>query len=156
MQNEASLFTRCSLLVEIHSLLVTRCKITRHSMRSSLVTHCRGCSLQKVTRHSLQKLLVAKNHSFLVAKFACYSLKKLLVAKNHSLLVAKFVRCSLKWSHFLQLYEKVTPAQVFSCEFSRNFKNNYCVEHLRTAASENNIKRQQTFNSFLRQSSFSF
>ena len=135
MQNEASLFTRCSLLVEIHSLLVTRCKITRHSMRSSLVTHCRGCSLQKVTRHSLQKLLVAKNHSFLVAKF---------------------VRCSLKWSHFLQFYEKVTPAQVFSCEFSRNFKNNYCVEHLRTAASENNIKRQQTFNSFLRQSSFSF
>ena len=135
MQNEASLFTRCSLLVEIHSLLVTRCKITRHSMRSSLVTHCRGCSLQKVTRHSLQKLLVAKNHSFLVAKF---------------------VRCSLKWSHFLQLYEKVTPVQVFSCEFSRNFKNNYCVEHLRTAASENNIKRQQTFNSFLRQSSFSF
>ena len=127
MQNEASLFTRCSLLVEIHSLLVTRCKITRHSMRSSLVTHCRGCSLQKVTRHSLQKLLVAKNHSFLVAKF---------------------VRCSLKWSHFLQLYEKVTPAQVFSCEFLRNFKNTYSVEHLQTVASENNIKTSTNFLQF--------
>ena len=55
-----------------------------------------------------------------------------------------------KWSHFLQLYEKVSPAQVFSCDFLRNFKNIYSVEHLQTAASENNIKRQQTFYSFLR------
>ena len=29
-RNEAKLFTCCSLLVEIHSLLVTRCKITRY------------------------------------------------------------------------------------------------------------------------------
>ena len=29
---------------------------------------------------------------------------------------------------------KEPPAQVFSCEFSENFKNTYFVEHLRTAA----------------------
>ena len=29
---------------------------------------------------------------------------------------------------------KETPAQVFCCEFSENFKNTYFVEHLRTAA----------------------
>ena len=132
-------------------MLVTRCNITHYSLQNSLVTRCRSCSLQKVTRYSLQKVLVAKNHSLLVAeianhslfvaKFAHYSLQKLLVAKNHSLLVAKFARCSLqKWGHFLQLYEKVTPAQVFSCEFLWNLKNTYSVEDLRTAASENDIK----------------
>ena len=64
-------FHSCSLLVEIHSLLATRCKITRYSM---------------------QKLLAAKNHSLLVAKFARYSLQKLLVAKIHSSLIVKFTR----------------------------------------------------------------
>ena len=121
-----------SLLVTrwIHSLLVTRCKITRYLLQNSLVTRCRSCSLQKVT---------------------CYSLQKLLVAKNHSLLATKFARCSLqKWSHFLQLYEKVTPPQVLSCEFLRNYKSTYSLEHLRTAASENNSKTSTNFLQFLR------
>ena len=110
-------------LVEIHSLLVTRCKI--------------------------RSLLVAKYHSLLVAKFACYSLQKFLVANNHSLLFGKFGRFSLqKWNHFLQLYEKLTPALVFSCELLRNFKNTYSVEYLRTAASENNIKTSTNFLQF--------
>ena len=78
-----------SLLVEIHSLLVTRCKITRYSLQNALVTRCRSCSLQKITRYLLQKLLVAKNHSLLVAEVA--RCKKSLVTrcKIHSLLVAK-------------------------------------------------------------------
>ena len=127
-------FIFCLLLVV--KSLVTRGKIRQLLVaevaccKKSLVSRCRSCSLQKVTRYSLQKLLVAKNHSLPVAKFA---------------------RCSMqKWSHFLQLYEKVSPAQVFSCDFLRNFKNIYSVEHLQTAASENNIKRHQTFYSFLR------
>ena len=78
-------FTRCLLLVEIHSLLVTRCKITRYS---------------------LQKLIVAKNHSLLAGEVArCKKslvtrckirsllVQKLLVVKNHSLLVAEVARC---------------------------------------------------------------
>ena len=69
--------------VTFHSLLVTRCKITRYSLQNLLVTCCRSCSLQKITRYSLQKLLVAKNLSLLVAKFARYSLQKLFVAKSH-------------------------------------------------------------------------
>ena len=109
--------TRCLLLVEVHSLLVTPCKITRYSLQNLLVIRCRSCllqkifrysfqnplvtrcwscSLQKITRYSLQKLLVAKNHSLLVAKFACYLLQKLLVAKNHLLLVVKFTCYSLQ------------------------------------------------------------
>ena len=50
---EAKLFTRCSLLVEIHSSLITRCKITRYSLQNSLVIPCRSCLLQKITLHSL-------------------------------------------------------------------------------------------------------
>ena len=54
-----------SLLVEIHSLLVTRCKITQIARcKKLLVTRCKICSL-----------LVAKNQSILLAKFACYSLQ---------------------------------------------------------------------------------
>ena len=91
--------------VTFHSLLVTRCKITRYSLQNSLVTHCRSCSLQKITNYSLQKLLVTKKLSLLVAKFARYSLQKftryslqnLLVTKNHllvnQLLVAEVARC---------------------------------------------------------------
>ena len=92
-QNVQIWITRGSLLVEIHSLLVTRCKITRYSLQNSLVTCCRSYSLQKFTRYSLQKLFVEKIHSLLVAKIARYSLQKLLVAKIHSLLVAKVARC---------------------------------------------------------------
>ena len=34
----------------------------------------------------------------------------------------------------LQLYQKETPTQVFSCEYCEIFKNTYFGEHLRTAA----------------------
>ena len=62
-------------LVARYSLKFTRCSLL---IVKSLVTRC------KISRHSLRKLLIARNHSLLVAKFACYSLQKLLVAKNHS------------------------------------------------------------------------
>ena len=64
--------------VTFHSLLDTRCKITRYLLQKLLVAK----------NHSL---LVAKNHSLLVAKFARYAMQKLLFAKNQLLLVAKFV-----------------------------------------------------------------
>ena len=35
----------------------------------------------------------------------------------------------------LQLYQKETSTQVFSCEICKNFKNTYFVEHLWTTAS---------------------
>ena len=54
------LFTGCSLLVEIHPLLV-------------------GC--WKVIRYLLQKLLVAKHYLLIVAKFAGYSLTSCLLQK---------------------------------------------------------------------------
>ena len=36
----------------------------------------------------------------------------------------------------LQLYSKLTPAQVFSCEFSKIFKNIYFLIYFQVAASE--------------------
>ena len=36
----------------------------------------------------------------------------------------------------LQVYEKETPAQVFSCEIRAIFRNTYFVETLRVVASE--------------------
>ena len=35
----------------------------------------------------------------------------------------------------LQLYQKDTTTQAFSCEYSKTFKNTYFEEHLRMAAS---------------------
>ena len=134
-KEEAQLFTRCSLLVEIHSLLVTRCKITRYLLQNSLVTRCRSCSLQKVTRlvtrckiRSLlvaevarcKKSLVTRCRSCSLQKITRYSLQKLLVAKNHSLLVAKFTRCSLqRWGHFMKkkLHHRCFPVNF--CETLR-------------------------------------
>ena len=74
--------------ISFHSLLVTRCKITRYSLQNSLVTRCRSCSLQKITRYSLQKLLVAKNHSLLVAVVARCKTSLATRCKIRSLLVA--------------------------------------------------------------------
>ena len=101
-----------SLLVEIHSLLVTRCKIRLLLVaevarcKKSLVTRCRSCSLQNITRYSLQKLVLAKitRYSLWISlvtrcrtcslqKMTRYLLQKLLVAKHHSLLVAEVARC---------------------------------------------------------------
>ena len=84
-----------SLLVTrwIHSLLVTRCKITRYLLQNSLVTRCRSCSLQKVTCYSLQKLLVAKNHSLLATKFArCYERLLLKIISKHQQTFYSFLR----------------------------------------------------------------
>ena len=49
------------------------------------------------------------------------------------------------WSLFLiklqalQVYQKETPIQVFSCEISEIFKNSYFEEHLLTTASVSNL-----------------
>ena len=101
------LFTCCSLLVEIHLLLVA--KSASQSLQKLLILKSHSLLVAKFARYSLQKLLVAKNHLLLVAevayckkslvvaaKFACYSLQKLLIVKNHSLVVAKFTRYSLQ------------------------------------------------------------
>ena len=96
----------------------------------------------------MQKSLIAKNHSLLAAKLVRYSLQKFFAAKNHLLLVVKFARCSLqKWSHFCSL--KWLQHRSFSCNFLRNFKNTFSVEHLPTAATEKNIKMSTDFLQFL-------
>ena len=70
-------FTCCSLLVEINSLLVTRCKITRYS---------------------LQKLLFAKNHSLFFAQFPPYSLLKITCYSLQNSLATRCRSCSLQKS----------------------------------------------------------
>ena len=123
---EAQLFTRWSLLVEIHSLFVTRCKITRYSLQNllvveiarckkithyslqnSLVTRCTSCLLQNVTRYSLQSrlLLVVEVYRCKISFVTRCKICSLLVAEVahcNSLLVVKFARCSLqkitRWS----------------------------------------------------------
>ena len=62
MYREAQLFTRCSLLVEIHSLLVTRCKFTCCSLLvvNSLVTRCKICSLIVAEVARCKKSLVTR------------------------------------------------------------------------------------------------
>ena len=85
---EAYLFTRCLLLVQIHSLLVTRCKIRRYSLRNSLVTRCRSCLLQNVTCYSLQ--------SYSLKKTTRYSLQNSLATHCRSCSLQKFTRYSLQ------------------------------------------------------------
>ena len=60
---------------------------------------------------------------------------KKVVLKNFALFTGK----NLCWGLFLiklQLYQNQTPAQVFSCEYCKIFKNTYFEEHLLTAASD--------------------
>ena len=92
---EAYLFTRCLLLVQIHSLLVTRCKISRYSLRNSRVTRCRSCLLQNVTCYSLQ--------SYSLKKITRYSLQNSLATHCRSCslqnsLVTRCKSCSLQIS----------------------------------------------------------
>ena len=106
---EAYLFTRCLLLVQIHSLLVTRCKISRYSLRNSLVTRCRSCllqnvtcyslqsySLKKITRYSLQNSLATHCRSCSLQKFTRYSLQNSLVTRCKSCSLQKFTRYLLQ------------------------------------------------------------
>ena len=100
------LFTRCSLLVEIHSMLVTRCKITSYALQNSLVTRCKSCSLQKVTCYSLQKIahyslqnsLITRCRSCSLQKFTCYSLqiRWLLVAEVAPCRNSLVTRCKIR------------------------------------------------------------
>ena len=91
-----------SLLVEIHSLLVTRCKIRLLLVaevarcKKSLVTRCRSCSLQKITRYSLQNSLVTRCRSSSLQKITRYSLQNSLVARCRSCSLLKITRYSLK------------------------------------------------------------
>ena len=65
---------------------------------------------------------------------------KLGVLKN----LGNFTRKHLSWSLFLikrlQLYEKETPAQVFSCEITEIFKNTFFYGTPQVAASDNVIE----------------
>ena len=113
---EAYLFTRCLLLVQIHSLLVTRCKISRYSLRNSLVTRCRSCLLQNVTCYSLQ--------SYSLKKITRYSLQNSLATHCRSCslqnsLVTRCKSCSLQIS--LVTYCKIRSVLV--AEVSRCKKN---------------------------------
>ena len=135
-------FTRCSLLV-LKSLV---------SLQNLLVTRCRSCSLQKITCYSFQK-----NHSLLDTNFARYSLQKITRYSFQNLLVIRCRSCSLQNSLVPRCrsgvtfckFIKVTPAQMLCYEFlMQNFKITYCVKHLRTTSSENNIKTSTNIYSF--------
>ena len=102
-----------SLPVEIHSFLVTCCKITRSTLQNLLVTSCKILSLlvagvshcknhllfvAKYTRYSFLKLLVANNDQLLVAKFTCTRCNKSLIPCCRSFLLEKIIRYSFKQS----------------------------------------------------------
>ena len=83
MRRNFSLAARYSLKFICCSLLIVKSLVTRSKIcsllvaevtccKSSLVTRCRSCSLQKFTRYSLQMSLVAKIHSLFVAEVARY------------------------------------------------------------------------------------
>ena len=94
--SEAELFTRCSLLVEIHSLLVTHCKTTRYSLQNLFVTRCRSCSLQKITRYPLQNSLVNRCRSCSLQEITRYSLQKIAHYLLQSSLITRCRSCSLQ------------------------------------------------------------
>ena len=68
---------------------------------------------------------------------------ELFCTKRVFLKILQYYRKTPCWSLFLikllvwslQLYQKETPAQMFSCEYCTNFKNTYSAEQLRRAAS---------------------
>ena len=121
----------------MHSLLINRYKITRYLLQNSLVSRCRGFLLQNIARYSLQNSLVTRCRSCSLQKMTFYSLQNSLVALCRSGVTCYYV------------IKKGTSVQVFSHEYLRNFKNMYSVEHLWTAASENNMKTSTNFLKFL-------
>ena len=78
---EAQRFTRCSLLAEIHSLLVTRCKI--RSLLVAEVARCKNSLVTPLLITRSKNLLVVKNRLLFVAKFNRYLLQKF--TKNNQL-----------------------------------------------------------------------
>ena len=84
--NNHSLFVAkfARYLLQIHQLLIIRCKTTRYSLQNSLVTRCRNCLLQKITRYSLQNFLVARCRGWLLQKATRYLLQNSLVARCRS------------------------------------------------------------------------
>ena len=103
MFTEAQLFTRCSLLVEIHSLLVTCCKITRYLLQNSFVTRCKHSPIARCKIRLLlvvevarcKKSLVTRRKicSLLVAEVARSKYSHIARCKTRSLLVSEFARC---------------------------------------------------------------
>ena len=97
-QSEAQLFTRCSLLVEVHSLLVTRSKITRYLLQKLLVARIYPLLVPQVARCKNSLATRCKIFSLLVAEKVTHCKKSLvsrceirllLVATNHLLLYEK-------------------------------------------------------------------
>ena len=111
--------------VTFHSLLVTRCKITRCSLlvvkslvirckicsllvaevarcKKSLVTCCRSCLLQKITRYSLQNSLVTRCRSCSLQKVTRYSLQISLVTRCWSCSLRNSLVTRCKKSFFVK------------------------------------------------------
>ena len=102
--------TRCSLLVEIHSLLVTRCKITRCLLETLLATRCWSCSFHKISRYSLQNSLVTRCRSCYLQKITRCSLQNSLDTQCKK---AFFVRTITPWNYCLFKVNKVTESFSF-------------------------------------------
>ena len=138
--------------VTFHWFLVIRCKICSLLVaevaryKKSLVTR-----FKKITRYSIQILLVTRCKKSLVTR--C---KKSLVIrfKICSLFVAEVARCKIRLflvaeveSLFANLLsDSSTDALLWI--LMQNFKITYCVKHLRTTSSENNIKTSTNIYSF--------
>ena len=96
--------TRCSLLVEIHSLLVACCKITCYSLQNLLVTRCRSCLYQKITRYSFQNLLAARFRS---GATCCMFMKMKLHHRCFPVNFCKTLRTLILWNIYERLLLKI-------------------------------------------------
>ena len=140
--------------------------VARYSLQNLLVTRCRSCSLQKITRYSfkkitrysIQNLLATRCKKSLVTRCRNCSLQKITRYLFQNLLVIRCRSCSLQNSLVPRCgsgatfckFIKVTPAQMLCYEcLMQNFKITYCVKHLRTTSSENNIKTSTIFTVFI-------
>ena len=84
-----------SLVTHCKKSLVTRCKICSLLVvevarcRNSLVTRCRSCSLQKIPCYSLPSSLVTRCRSCSLQKITRYSLQNLLATRDNTSLVTQ-------------------------------------------------------------------
>ena len=75
--------------LKILLLLITRCKVTRYSLRKSHVVKNYSLLVAKFARYCRRSCLFENITCYSFATFTRYSLQQLLVPKHHSLLVCK-------------------------------------------------------------------
>ena len=84
-------FTRCSLFFEIHSLLVTRCKIL-----SLLLVEVARCKKRLVTRCKIRSLLVAEAARCKKSLVTCCKIRSLLIVEVARCKKSLVTRCKIR------------------------------------------------------------